>query len=777
MKLYLKSVVIVFSYLLFCLPNSAKAQNLNKDYHPLEIQSPIPNSILTKSYQKSQTQIEKRDNSNEKKRTRNAKEGYIIQTNYILDRLLESSQLLFNSELNTTIKQIAKKLLKDDTELYKKLTFYIIKSSSVNAFATDRGDVFVTMGLLARVKTEAELAFILAHEIIHTEEKHSMQSFDKQWEIKEESRFKNQGSVTFLTKTSNFSKEKEIEADSKGLELYNKTNYSFQNIRSVFEILEYSHAPVFRDSIDRSILELPKLKIIDELWTKAKPIETYEIAEIYGTHPDINLRVKNIQKLLIFDEEKDKMRKDFDVFTEAEFSRLMKYAQMELSFIYLTEKQYSQSLYHSSILLKEFPENLYLQSNFVYAIYAYAQHKQLSDLVEEPLLYEDKKMQGEPSKIRYLLDNMTNKEITVFATAHTFLLSQKYPDNEQLQRMAQDMAEDMVIYTIENPDSYFIKADSTNISYLPKERSKEEALEFVEESMPNELLIISDENVLKNVATTKEKRTSPDYFARTAFSNYLNDERFQKYLADGKEYRIKKEERDIAQKTKKGIKEKKREDRRTRVHGEKLGLDKVIFINPFYFKGKMNSKGEISQDYEKSEISQTELLTYFKEASKDIGLQTEVLDINDLQKNTEIEKMQDIRLIELYGDELYSNPGYIVSLYHNETQSIIEKYGTSHFAYLGIAALNNKARKRVVKRFKRVVVYPFSIFVAVEMVPHFIYRAFKSDNEIFYYSSVFDMRTYKSEMEEFNFLEMKDREEVVKTQLYWSLQQMKNKKK
>ena len=103
-------------------------------------------------------------------------------------------------------------MLKDETELYKQLTFYIIKTSTVNAFATDRGDVFVTMGLLARLNTEAELAFILAHEIIHTEEKHSMQSFDKQWEIKEEERFRSQGSVTFLTETSNFSKEKEIEA-------------------------------------------------------------------------------------------------------------------------------------------------------------------------------------------------------------------------------------------------------------------------------------------------------------------------------------------------------------------------------------------------------------------------------------------------------------------------------------------------------------------------------------------------------------------------------------
>ncbi len=732
MRQFLKPIAIAFLCLFCCLSNSTNAQDLSADYQHLEIQSPIPSSILTKSYRKSQIQIENRDGSDERRRTRNAKEGFIMQTNYILDRLLESSQLLFNTELNTTIERIAKKLLKDETKLYEKLTFYVIKSSAVNAFATDRGDVFVTMGLLARLNTEAELAFILAHEIIHTEEEHSMQSFDKQWEIKEDNRFRNQGSVTFLTETSNFSKEKEIEADTKGLDLYSKTNYRFEDIQSVFNILEYGHAPVFRDSIDKSILELPGLKIRDELWSKAYPIETYEQNEEYGTHPDIGLRVQNIQELLVDDSGKNNIRKAFDIFTKAEFARLMKRAQMELSFIYLTEKRYSQALYHTAILLREFPENEYLQTNFVYAIYAYAQHEQLSNLADEPLLHEDEDMQGEPGRFKRSFDKMTNKEITVFATAHAFLLSQKYPDNEKIQRMAQDMAEDLVIYTIEDPDDYFVTTESDSLR---------------------------------------------DFFTRTAFSDYLEDKRFQKYLLDGKEYRAKKEKREIASETKKGIKEKKQEKRRTKIHGEKLGLDKVVFINPFYFRGKMNVHGEISQDYEKSEVSQTNLLTQLQEASQDVGLQAEVLDINNLGDNTYIEKMKDIRLIELYGDELYSNPGYMVSLYHNETRLIIKKYGTSHFAYLGVAGLNNKARGRAKKLARRVLIYPFIIFSAVELAPYFVYRAIKSDNEIFYYSSVFDMQTYEKKMAEFNFLEMKDKKEVVKTQLYWSLYQMKNKKK
>ncbi|MEE8110972.1 MAG: M48 family metalloprotease [bacterium] len=51
-------------------------------------------------------------------------------------------------------------------------TFAVINSNRVNAFATPGGYVFVTKGLLRRLRSEAELACVLGHEIAHITQKH-----------------------------------------------------------------------------------------------------------------------------------------------------------------------------------------------------------------------------------------------------------------------------------------------------------------------------------------------------------------------------------------------------------------------------------------------------------------------------------------------------------------------------------------------------------------------------------------------------------------------------
>ena len=57
--------------------------------------------------------------------------------------------------------------------------FGVLDSDNLNAFATPGGYVFVTKGLLARLKSEAELAGVLAHEIAHVVKKHHLNALKK----------------------------------------------------------------------------------------------------------------------------------------------------------------------------------------------------------------------------------------------------------------------------------------------------------------------------------------------------------------------------------------------------------------------------------------------------------------------------------------------------------------------------------------------------------------------------------------------------------------------
>jgi predicted Zn-dependent protease len=57
--------------------------------------------------------------------------------------------------------------------------FVVLNDPGFNAFAAPGGYVFVTKGLVDRAATEAELAGVLAHEIVHVESRHHLKALNK----------------------------------------------------------------------------------------------------------------------------------------------------------------------------------------------------------------------------------------------------------------------------------------------------------------------------------------------------------------------------------------------------------------------------------------------------------------------------------------------------------------------------------------------------------------------------------------------------------------------
>jgi len=61
--------------------------------------------------------------------------------------------------------------------------FALLNSNSINAFAAPAGYVFVTRGLLAQIRNEAELAAVLGHEIAHVSQKHVLEVIQRSKQI------------------------------------------------------------------------------------------------------------------------------------------------------------------------------------------------------------------------------------------------------------------------------------------------------------------------------------------------------------------------------------------------------------------------------------------------------------------------------------------------------------------------------------------------------------------------------------------------------------------
>ena len=55
----------------------------------------------------------------------------------------------------------------------------VLDTDGVNAFAAPGGFVHITRGALALIQNEAELADVLAHEIAHVTQKHTLKAIQK----------------------------------------------------------------------------------------------------------------------------------------------------------------------------------------------------------------------------------------------------------------------------------------------------------------------------------------------------------------------------------------------------------------------------------------------------------------------------------------------------------------------------------------------------------------------------------------------------------------------
>ncbi len=103
----------------------------------------------------------------------------------------------------------------------------ILNSASINAFALPDGHIFVTRGLLALANDEAEIASVLAHEMAHVEESHTMERMQQAqsavlasrvvMDISGDKRAAQAMLVSGALSLASFSRKQELKADQIGI--------------------------------------------------------------------------------------------------------------------------------------------------------------------------------------------------------------------------------------------------------------------------------------------------------------------------------------------------------------------------------------------------------------------------------------------------------------------------------------------------------------------------------------------------------------------------------
>ena len=113
--------------------------------------------------------------------------------------------------------------------------FVVLDTDGVNAFAAPGGIVHITRGALGMIKSEAELAGVLAHEIAHVTKKHTVNAIRKNKSFKLASDV-TPGSNTYISALAGaaydnivekgFDRGDENDADQEGVRLANKVGYN-----------------------------------------------------------------------------------------------------------------------------------------------------------------------------------------------------------------------------------------------------------------------------------------------------------------------------------------------------------------------------------------------------------------------------------------------------------------------------------------------------------------------------------------------------------------------
>ena len=158
-----------------------------------------------------------------------------------------------NEKAQALVKQLGQRLVSQSFAAKSpyKFSFYVLADPrTVNAFALPGGPIFITEGLLRLLKTEAELAGVLGHEIGHVIARHSSERLAKQQLTQGLLGALVVGSGDYTTAqigqvvgsmiNMSYGREDELESDSLGVRLMAEAGYDPRAMMRVMEVLATS---------------------------------------------------------------------------------------------------------------------------------------------------------------------------------------------------------------------------------------------------------------------------------------------------------------------------------------------------------------------------------------------------------------------------------------------------------------------------------------------------------------------------------------------------------
>ena len=666
------------------------------NYIDLISDGPIPEDILKSTHQKVADDIVEEVKTEDTKKEQKLKSDFLLKSNYMLDELLLSGKVVFGNKINDMINSVGENLL--STSNRSKIRFYILKSNTVNAFSTNQGMIFITTGLLSRLSTEAELAFILAHEIAHYTEKHVINTvlesdriFSKRKRLKYDTYDEN------ILKLSRYSKSLELEADSLGYVNYLKAGYDPQDAINVFNVLKYSYLPFENDEIEINSIHsgIPKDNILDTIIE----MDFSTLDDSLSTHPNISLRIDKISKT-------DFTSKGvkYKLLLESDFSLLVNSSKIEEINQEFQNLNYVTALYNSMCLLNKYPEEILFKELIARSLYSLSKYANTSQMWQINGSYKDHP--GEISRLYFFLEFLSKEQINTIAIDYIDkIISSK--DSPLAHSILSDLFYELTYYH-EKDLAYFglkdgeIPEDSLDLYFHRK---------FL--ATPSDALIeiAKEENGKASKTLNKEKEYDD-------FLNSMNYDKRMKYL-------------------RKVEKQDEKEGKNIDVFSTgMIGADKVVYVDPNYTTIDERKGVKLVSSEFGDEVFAEQII----KAGDAAELNVEILSPKEIQKG-DVDQYNDIAILNAAFSELLthakcgmSDDVFVLSL-QDDLDRIRKKYDTDFFSYNGQIIFKKH------KKYKALVL-TLSVLYTLAL-PFGIKYALTPGYETYYYNMVLDLKNGK----------------------------------
>ncbi len=677
------SSILLFISICFIL----NGQNLK--YDRIINQGQLPEDYTTPSEEKYIQSLETSSKDQDNFKNKNTRKEFYLGSTYAIDDLLRSGYILFNDPISKYVNAVMDIIVNSNPKLKSKNPrVYVLRSTAVNAFATDQGIIFISIGLLSQLEDEAQLALILSHELVHIQENHNLQDFIEAARVDQSINKRGRMNTSQIDianlEKNRYSRDQELEADDKGLDYFLNTDYSFESIERVFDILRYSYLPYDEIAFEKNILEKLSIKIPDDyLLEKVKDINPAEEDEEQSTHPALSKRTRNLSGRLKGLNSTNK--KDY-IISKENFLDVQLKSRAELARLFLDRQCLSDAIYAGFLMNKIYGDSEFSREVIGKALYGYAKFKN-NDLLENIYNPSYKDIEGESQQVFHIMKKLKKEELTILAIAYNYDRYIEDSKDETVRSLISDLFADLYLHKNINSLTgfYTIKSevDSSEVKIEDKELSK-----------------------IDKIKQNRPKAEDDGPWQRFAFSEVLQDSTFRNIANEGFELgkELKKEEDYFDTSTYKGRSNLRKYRKRLEKKGRSLGIGKVLIINPLFIqlKGNMSnpSPGLIESDKRRKALK--EIL----ESSANLhDVDIKILDANSLEKN-DTEVLNDIVIASEWISTQLDAENFLYKSYNQkEIEEISERYNTPYLMSVvvvsvrqsnPIARLFNRKRKSLI---------------------------------------------------------------------------------